>query len=367
MISYSFFKKDFIMTVKKIICLIVPSLEMGGMERVVSLVSNYAAKEGCSVYIICLLRDNRAYDINESIVVLTPEFIYKKSIFMKFRIALKLINDLKKINPTTVIAFSEVFNPLSIVCCKLANVPVYISDRSNPKTEFNYLAGFLRKLTYPLANGMIAQTTIAKRTALERKYNNNIMVIPNPLREIINSSEIKKEKIVISVGRLVKSKNFNELIDIFLEADFENKWKLLILGDGPEKEFLQQKININGASNRIELIGSVKNVDEYLSKASIFAFTSISEGFPNALSEAIAYPLPCIAYDCCAGPSDLIENDKNGFLIPLYDKVSFETHLKKMMVSPSLRHDFTVDYMKNRKRYHRDFISKKYLSFTLNE
>lgn len=352
---------------KKTICLIIPSLERGGMERVVSLISNYCAEEKHNVYIICLLRDNRAYRINDDIVVIAPKQLYRGGVIAKLKIAIKLISDLKQINPAAVIAFSEVFNPLSIVCCKIANVPVYISDRSNPKAKFSFLTEKLRKLTYPIADGIVAQTEISKEIALKKKFNNNITVIANPLKDFSEKSNKEKEKIIVSVGRLIKSKNFSELIDIFLKADSEKEWKLLILGEGPEREFLQQKINSNKATNRIELMGAVENVDDYLSKASIFAFTSTSEGFPNALSEAIGYPLPCIAYDCYAGPSDLIKDNENGFLIPLNNSDIFEKKLKKLMINPSLRHSLTKDYKDHRKKYHCNTISKNYLSFVLSE
>src|SRR5690606_481599 len=102
------------------------------------------------------------------------------------------------------------------------------------------------------------------------------------------------------------------------------------------------------------------------SKASIFAFPSISEGFPNALSEAIAYPLPCIAYDCPAGPADLIKNEENGFLIPINDRGSFKIHLEKLMIDSALRRYLIINYQLHRDKYHIKSISEMYLSFITN-
>jgi len=351
---------------KRKICFVTPTLQMGGMERVVSLLSNHAAKNGYDVYIICLINKKSYYYLDDRVNVLEPAFEYKKGLLNKTKVFYHVSSCLFSVRPSVVLSFSEVFNPLSIISAKLANIPVYISDRSNPKKELSLLTQILRKLTYPLAKGMISQTELAKTISLNKGYNNNITVIPNPLREIDDTIERIKGPIIISVGRLVSTKNYKELIDIFFEIEDEKKWQLWILGDGPDRSDLQEHINELKLNDRVKLFGAVKDVDSYLSKASIFAFSSISEGFPNALSEAIAYPLPCIAYDCPAGPADLIKNEENGFLIPIHDRDSFKLHLIKLMRNNLLRESFMSSYKLHRKSYNIDSISERYLNFLLN-
>lgn len=348
------------------ICFVTPTLQMGGMERVVSLISNYAAHNGYDVYIICLMSKKSYYYLDDRVTVIEPAFKYKKGLLNKTKVFCHVSFCLFSVRPNVVLSFSEVFNPLTIISAKLANIPVYISDRSNPKKELSLLTQRLRKSTYPLAKGMISQTELAKTISLNKGYNNNITVIPNPLREINDTIERIKEPIIISVGRLVSTKNYKELIDIFFEIEDEKKWQLWILGDGPDRSDLQEYINELKLNDRVTLFGAVKDVDSYLSKASIFAFPSISEGFPNALSEAIAYPLPCIAYDCPAGPADLIKNEENGFLIPINDRDSFKLHLNKLMKDDILRNRFTNNYKLHREKYHINNISERYLNFLLN-
>lgn len=348
------------------ICFIIPSLQMGGMERVVSLISNYAVRNGYNIYIICLITKDSYYPLEDNIEILTPNFEYRKGFNNKIKVLHYLVSSLKKIKPNTVLSFSESFNPLSIISAKLAHVPIYISDRSSPNVKLDLFTQKMRKLTYPLADGMISQTMLAKNIALNKGYNDNIEVIPNPLKEINQNPEPVDKSIIISVGRLIPTKNFKELIDIFSEIKSEKEWQLWIIGDGPDKNSLQEYINKLSLNEKVKLLGAVTDVDRYLSKGSIFAFTSISEGFPNALSEAIASPLPCIAYDCPAGPSDLITNNENGFLIPLHDKDSFKLYLDKLMRDEVLRGRLTNDYNLHREKYNIDSISKKYLDFLLN-
>src|SRR5690606_33721252 len=135
---------------------------------------------------------------------------------------------------------------------------------------------------------------------------------------------------IISVGRLVKSKNFKELINIFAQIG-DREWKLIIVGDGPEHQNLNKLVHKLQITDQVFLVGQHDDVDFYFSRSSIFAFTSLSEAFPNVLNEAMAFPLPVISYDCIAGPSDMIINNHNGILVPLNDSQNFKNHLELLM------------------------------------
>ena len=144
---------------------------------------------------------------------------------------------------------------------------------------------------------------------------------------------------MISVGRLIDTKNYDQLIAIFSRIN-NPSWKLVIVGGDALKqhnsEKLQKQINGSEMQDRIELAGTQKDINSYLLKAKIFAFTSSSEGFPNAIGEALAAGLPVVAYDCIAGPSDMIRDGENGYLIPLFDQLLFEEKLKQLMNDESL-------------------------------
>lgn len=348
---------------EKCIAIVTPSLEQGGMERVITEIANYSVSHNHKVYIICLItKQNQAYDLDERIEIISLELSYSRDMLFKFQVLRNLIKLLKTIKVDTVLSFSEVFNPLAIIASKVAKVPVYISDRSSPNRRHSKFKFIVRKATYPFASGMIAQTDLARSSAIKNKFNSQIKVIPNPLRDIHNYPSTKPKKVIISVGRLIKSKNFEELISIFSSIG-KSDWELWIVGEGPDRRILEEHVARQALKDNIRLFGSTTNVDILFAQSSIFAFTSISEGFPNALSEAMAYPLACIAYDCPSGPSDLIRNGVNGFLIPINDSIKFRQNLNRLMESPELREKFKKEAIKNRFRYSKEAIIEEYLKF----
>lgn len=92
-----------------------------------------------------------------------------------------------------------------------------------------------------------------------------------------------------------------------------------------------------GVEDRVLFWGEVSHIEEYYQRSDIFAFTSISEGFPNALGEAMAAGMACISFDCEAGPSDLIVDGENGFLIPENDHERYISKLKLLINNESIR------------------------------
>lgn len=342
---------------------VTPNMERGGMQRVASLILNYAVSNGREVHILCLKDNVVEYTLHDKIAITTPPYLYKQGVVNKLKTFKFLIKNLKRIRPDAVLSCNEVYNPIVVLACRIIRTKIYISDRSNPYKELRKTVQTFRKICYPFADGMIAQTDLAKELFVKRKYNNNIVVISNPLREINDSYLKEKKHIVISVGRLVHTKRFCDLIEIFSSIDIPYDWELHILGDGPEKENLLKLIKKLKVSDKVKLKGQVNDVDYYLSKASIFAFTSISEGFPNALSEAVAFPLPVIAYDCPVGPSDIINNNENGYLIPLNDRQQYKDKLEEMMLSRELRSEMTLEFEDYRNKYTKEKIVLKYLDF----
>lgn len=90
---------------------------------------------------------------------------------------------------------------------------------------------------------------------------------------------------------------------------------------------------------------------------------STSEGFPNALGEAMAAGCACIAYDCVAGPSDIIDDGINGFLIPMGNEVLFQRKLKILMENHDLRVEFGAEAKNKMKQFRADKIADNYFEF----
>ncbi len=165
------------------------------------------------------------------------------------------------------------------------------------------------------------------------------ILIPNIIGEPFESNtfQAEKENLISFVGRLDKEKNVEELINIFAEAEIPSYWKLQIIGDGTERQNLENSVEKLKINNRVIFHGT-KNLDEInflLKKAKIFGFTSKKEALPLVLVEAMFCSNALIAYDCKYGPSDIL-NERNGFLIPINNKEMFKEKLESLTQNQDL-------------------------------
>ena len=173
---------------------------------------------------------------------------------------------------------------------------------------------------------------------------------------------LKRKNYIVNVGRFIKSKNQRELIDIFTLVN-DGSWKLIFVGDGPCRKECMDYVSQKGISSYVEFVGVVKDVDRYLAQSKIFAFVSTSEGFPNALGEAVLFPTASISYNCPAGPEDIIRDDENGFLVPLGKVEEYATKLKMLMESEELRTRFEMNAVSDRSKYSMENIGESFFNF----
>ncbi len=347
------------------IVLVIPTLIQGGAERVMSELANEFTNKGHEVHLCLLVGGEHFYALASAVKVYDLGFVNKgplQRIVEEIKVFLKLRALLKSVEPGFVLSFMSKYNVFTIMASSFLNINVFVSDRSNPRKKLPYLTALLRRLTYRFATGVVAQTTLAKELIEKETGNKNVRVISNPLREFTSYPDIERKQIILNVGRMVPEKGQKYLLEAFAKIK-NSDWELVILGDGPLKDDLEiqaKKLNI---SNRVKMPGSVKNVDEWLAKSSIFVFPSVSEGFPNALVEAMAAGMPCVSFDCDAGPRDLIENKKNGFLIPIGDIDSFKEAIKKLVNNVSLREKIGLESKLRTKDLKVEEIANKYFIF----
>lgn len=100
-------------------------------------------------------------------------------------------------------------------------------------------------------------------------------------------------------------------------------WRLLIIGDGPERDALRRQIEDAGLERQVSLLPATANVADYYRQASLYLMTSRYEGLPMVLIEAMSFGLPLVAYDCKTGPAELIDDGVNGYLVPDDDAAAF--------------------------------------------
>jgi glycosyltransferase involved in cell wall biosynthesis len=153
-------------------------------------------------------------------------------------------------------------------------------------------------------------------------------------------SSRSRENWILTVGRLIDTKHHDRLIRLFLKARADG-WKLVIVGADAQRQNnlnrLKELVSRAGAEERVVLAGGQKDVDTFYRQSKIFAFTSSSEGFPNAVGEALSAGLPVVSYDCIAGPSEMVRDGENGFLVPVFDDSAFLGRLQRLIDDDGLR------------------------------
>ena len=358
---------------KKKICLVIPSLNAGGMERVMSeLAGNFAANSRLEVHLILYgLKPELFYSVPSNLIIHKPTFIFnnKYRFWFTLKTLVFLRKKIKKISPHSILSFGEYWNSFVLIALYGLKYPIYVSDRCQPDKSLGKLHNFLRKKLYPKANGLIVQTAKARVIYNQILPITKLCVIGNPVREIKPNSTIHKENIVLSVGRLIKSKHHDHLIRIFSKINLPG-WKLIIVGgDAIRQENmknLQELIRESGAINKVELTGTRNDIDQYYLKSKIFAFTSSSEGFPNVVGEALTSGIPVVSYDCVAGPSEMITDNENGFLVPVFDDELFMIRLQTLMEDDTLRVGMGKKAFESMKKFSVDAIAQQYLNFILS-
>lgn len=336
---------------KKKIAFVISSLLSGGAERVVVTLANKFVSK-FDVLIIVLYKTEILYDINKNVKIhfIKDEYTPSNGIFDAIKNnAFYFINVFrlgKHYKVDLFISFATIVNCYTIFSSILLNKPILISERNNPKENIPFfLLRILRNVAYLFANVLIVQTDFIKNFYKKIISKNKIIVIPNPMDgELLIKRRFYKERenIILTVGRLDTNKNQRILIESFANLNPEN-WKLIIVGDGILREDYRKLVKDLNIEQKVEFVGNVHNVWDYYNQAKIFAFTSNSEGFPNALLEAMSFGLPCISTDCPSGPSEIIINDENGYLIEVNNREQLEDRLYKLMNNPEICNQFSIN------------------------
>ncbi|XMO86160.1 glycosyltransferase family 4 protein [Algibacter sp. AS12] len=144
----------------------------------------------------------------------------------------------------------------------------------------------------------------------------NIMVIPNPLSFYPTESSTLNNKTVLAVGKQCYQKGYDRLLKSWqiINEKFPD-WTLKIYGTISEKENLDTLARTLNIQNNVNFYAPVKNIKDKYKESSIYVLSSRYEGFGMVLTEAMAYGVPCVSFNCPYGPSDIITDKKNGIMV----------------------------------------------------
>jgi GalNAc-alpha-(1->4)-GalNAc-alpha-(1->3)-diNAcBac-PP-undecaprenol alpha-1,4-N-acetyl-D-galactosaminyltransferase len=352
---------------------LIPTLKIGGSERVVTLLANeFASRSNLETHVIVYGNDvPSVYELAENVTVHRPAFKFDNRFrfFSTLRRLIYLRRTIQNGRYDAVLSFGDLWNNFVMLACFGLNAQVFLSDRSSPELEIGWLQKRLRRLLYPRAAGLLAQTSRARDVARRRGLNDRICVVPNPVILQQVAAESGRENTILSVGRMVATKHHDQLIKIFSSLNADD-WKLIIVGDDDQGQklrlYLSSLARRLGVSDRVDFPGERSDVQAFYDRAKIFAFTSSSEGFPNAVAEALASGLPVISYDCVAGPSDLIKSGENGYLVGLFDEAAFCKHLGELMVDEKKRIQMSVKARESVASLSVERVASRVLEFILD-
>ena len=190
----------------------------------------------------------------------------------------------------------------------------------------------------------------------------NVSVIPNPSTFHTDKISTLNEKKVISVGRLTPQKNYASLIRAFKNVVNKHPdWTLEIYGDGPLEMELKSLIDQLNLKRHVFLKGFSSNIKEVMTNGSIYAMSSIFEGFPLVLIEAMTCGLPIVSYACPCGPKDIITVGKDGFLVEVNDEKELANRINLLINNDTMRKEMGENCIEKVQSFHIQIIIQQWM------
>ena len=315
------------------IAMYLPSLEGGGAERVfVQLANEFVSQGICVDFLLVAARGPyyeelsssvRCIDFNSSGVLASLQH---------------LIRYLRTERPHVIISGLDHANIVTILACMFSDIPIrcVISVRSVPTAIYREVRSIRRwiilqimKMMYRFADVIIVNSKYGAEDLVRSFYlaQQKLKVIYNPL-DLDNIRRLSKmpaehpwcvpgsPPIILGVGSLSVLKDFQTLIRAFSIIRSIRDCRLVILGEGPDRERLEFLISQLGLQDDVYLPGFVRNPFPWMLNAKVFVCSSLTEGCPNALMQALACGTPVVSTDCHAGAMEILEKGKWGRLVP---------------------------------------------------
>lgn len=301
------------------IAILIPTLSGGGAERVASIIGNHYADKGNNVYYF--LGDYRyrtKYQVKGTIVNTGIQNSFQGSptdLISLVRSACIMRGYKRKYRIDVSISFMEEFNFINVLSRGKEKVILRICTILSQRPE---LAGVIYdrhfiQAVYNLADQVVVMTdhALCEMAEIYRVNRKKIIKIPNPAivdrRSNTNKPWIYGDKTVICVGRLEDVKQQDIAIRAFsIVVEQVKEARMLILGEGPRKRYLESLIRKMRLQDKVCLLGFQKDVTYFLEHSRVFLMTSKTEGFPNGMIEAMAAGLPVVSIASSGAPQEIL-------------------------------------------------------------
>lgn len=314
------------------------NLTDGGAQRVISVASSYLADKGHDVTLLLYARNEKEYPLSENVKVVSlasaPDEYKKISEIKRIFMTRELI---KKASPDVAIGFLEGGYGLFVSAFGMRFKKIS-SIRSNPRLLWTVkgLRATIDKMWFRFSDAIVVQTE-SQIALMKKSLRKKCVVIANPISDaaldrVKKSHEYDVCNNIVMAGRLATQKNYPLAIEAMRKVvDKYPSVTLSIYGEGFLRENLRKLIEENGLEDNVFLKGWSDNVPDTYAKSDLYVMSSNYEGMPNALMEAMAMGLPSISTDCETGPSDIITDGVNGFLVPVNDADSLSDRIIRII------------------------------------
>ena len=364
------------------IIFLLDTLAQGGSEKSAIILMNLIKKYSIINLSVVILDSGEKnprfikdqYRIPDEVKV---DYIYKKNYRSIEKLILtpitlyKLKRKIKNNVVDTIVSFHDYSNLLNVLLKKTFNHKVITSERRYSKHYFgirNIYMKFFIKYVFN-SSDIIISNDIEIKESLINDYNisSKISVLNNLFINIKSDNKTStngNDKFItfITAGRLSNEKNTKDIL--YALSKMTNKQaRLIILGSGPNEKKLKNLASSLNIQKQVQFLGGVGNVHDYFTNADVFVFSSLNEGFPNVILEAMYAELPIISYHFKAGIKSILDNGKYGVLIEKsnIDKLSYA--MDELSVNKNLQEKYSnlskkrIKNYCDEKKYFNDFIN----------
>lgn len=186
---------------------------------------------------------------------------------------------------------------------------------------------------------------------------NNVGVMHNSLSFYPEQTSDTSAPVVVAAGRYASEKGYDRLIDAFARvAPDHPDWVLKIFGHGPLEKSLRKQAERLGLQDRVLLPGLARDIEAELRAASVFALSSIHEGLPMAVAEAMACGVPCVAFDCAPGVREIVTDGVDGIVVPPRNVAALAAGLDRLMGDADLRRRYGAAARENVRKFAPDAV-----------
>ncbi len=308
-----------------------PSFERGGVEIILLNLINFFLSKNIKIILISNV-PNKKLPKNKNFSQIKPNYnpqnIFSDRLSKAIQASKKLNSILKNSDSKETLVFSLQSSALAILISKINNHQIVVRNAEDPIYSTIYgdnkflsiLAIISKILTYNFSDKIICNS-VGSKISLQKLLikKSKVISIYNPyLKKIYKKKNFYKKNFAITVGRLTKQKDHLTLVkamNILYKKNVD--LKLLIIGDGDQREKIQHLIDNLNLKNRISILGWKKNLHKYYKSAKIFILPSLYEGLGNVIIDAVNYNLPVITTNCRSGPSEIVKKTRGGFIVPI--------------------------------------------------